>query len=346
MLCAAVVRRRVDAPATASQGRDGFTVRRVTALVFVLGALPASAYGQTVARPAEACSQGEARAAFEEGLLAFAERRWSDAAPAFERALACRPLPVVNYNLALAYRGLGRRIAAIEAFERYLDAPDVDVTPERLQAIRDEVAEMRRQVVELTVTVSPPTAQLRIDDRLFATSGGGALSFPAERPLRLDPGAHVLTWTAPEHTPVRWSEEFRAGFRDARVVSLRPLREGRLVVETSAADAAVYVNRERVGAGRYQSGPLEPGSYEVELRADGYQAFVRRVDVGRTGVVRIDASLQRNALPRWVIPVAVVGGALALGGIIAAVVGATAEEARPLYNPSWTQVIERSGVTP
>ncbi|MFO0652730.1 MAG: PEGA domain-containing protein [Polyangiales bacterium] len=325
-------------------------MRRVTALMFALGLFPAQARAQTAsAQPAQAtdtCSQGEARAAFEAGLLAFAERRWADAAPAFERALACRPLPVVNYNLALAYRGLGRRIAAIEAFQRYLDAPDPDATAERLQAIREEVAEMRRQVVELTVTVSPPSTQLRIDDRVYEAPGGAPLSFPPERPLRLDPGSHVLTWTAPEHTPVRWSEEFRAGFRDTRGVTLRPLREGRLVIESSVSDATVYVNRERVAVGRYQSSPMEPGRYEVELRADGYVPFVRRVDVGRTGVVRIDASLERNALPRWVIPVAVVGGALALGGIIAAVVGATSEGARPLYNPTWTQVVEHAMVTP
>lgn len=318
--------------------------------MFALGLFPAQARAQTAsAQPAQAtdtCSQGEARAAFEAGLLAFAERRWADAAPAFERALACRPLPVVNYNLALAYRGLGRRIAAIEAFQRYLDAPDPDATAERLQAIREEVAEMRRQVVELTVTVSPPSTQLRIDDRVYEAPGGAPLSFPPERPLRLDPGSHVLTWTAPEHTPVRWSEEFRAGFRDTRGVTLRPLREGRLVIESSVSDATVYVNRERVAVGRYQSSPMEPGRYEVELRADGYVPFVRRVDVGRTGVVRIDASLERNALPRWVIPVAVVGGALALGGIIAAVVGATSEGARPLYNPTWTQVVEHAMVTP
>jgi hypothetical protein len=69
------------------------------------------------------------------------------------------------------------------------------------------------------------------------------------------------------------------------------------------------------------------------------------VEVGRTGVVRIDASLAR-ALPGWVVPVSVAGGALVLGGIIAGVVYGTSGEARALYNPSWTQVIERAGATP
>lgn len=315
--------------------------------VLAVSTLSRAASAQTAPATDDRCPPGEARAAFEQGHQAFAERRWADAARDFERSLACRPLAVVNYNLALAYRGLGRRLAAIEAFQRYLDAPEASATPERLQAIRDEMAEIRQQVVELTVSaIDPPGAQLRVDDRAWHTADGAPLSFSAASPLRLDPGPHVLTWTAPEHAPVRWSEDFRPGYRDVRTVSLPWLQEGRLVVEPSVPTAVVYVDRERVGVGRYASEALPPGRYALEIRADGYQVFQRSVEVGRTGVVRVDAALARRALPGWVVPVSVVGGLVVAGAIVATVFAVNESGPRALYTPTWTRTVEGAPVTP
>jgi hypothetical protein len=97
---------------------------------------------------------------------------------------------------------------------------------------------------------------------------------------------------------------------------LVPLRLGHLRVEPSVLTAQVRVDGEPVGRGRYE-GDLEAGEHVVELTAEGYQPFTRRVRVRAGDSLRMDAALGRTA-PRWVLPVAVVSGAALVAGVVVA----------------------------
>lgn len=250
-----------------------------------------------------------ARAAYDEGLRLLAERRFHDAAVALERSSRLRALPVVTYNLALAYRGLGRYVAAIDAFESYLRAPDPAAPTERLAAIREEVADLRSQLVHVTLHVEPADAETVVDGR-------PAGPLPADAPLTLDPGPHVFSWTAPGHRPDRREVPGVAGSTVQLDVRLDALREGRLVVEPTPLSAQVTVDGRPLGAGRRELG-LPPGEHWIELRANGCVPVRRAVQVGPTGTVRLTVALESQPLPRWVVPTAVASAVAVVGAVVA-----------------------------
>ena len=249
----------------------------------------------------------DARAAYEQGVAYLAESRFHDAAVALERSNRLRQLPVVTWNLALAYRGLGRNVAAVEAFERYLLAPEPTAPAERLAAVRDELVELRRWVVRVTFTVTPPEATLVIDGRPQGVLAAG-------HALALDPGAHVFEWSAVDHRPLRREIAGAAGSSEVFNERLEPVQDGRLIVDPLPLTASVTLDGRPLGVSR-QELTLPPGEHWVELSAPGYVATRRAVRVGATGVVRLSLSLERVRLPGWVLPVSVVGSALVVAGV-------------------------------
>lgn len=273
---------------------------------------------------AQAPPVDEARQRYESGVAHLLASRYQEAALALERSYALRPVPVALYNLALAHRGLGRYRSAIELFDRFLRAAGPDVTPERLAAIRAEREDLVRALVEATVRVAPADATLRID-------GGDPVPSPAS--LVLDPGAHVLEWSAPLHRPHREAITATPGSRPALEITLDPIREGRLQVESSVPSAVITLDGERLGTGRVER-EVPVGDHALALRADGHRPVQRAVRVTPGGTVRVVITLERNGLPGWVLPMAIGGGALVLGAVITGVVLATQPEVPALRSGS------------
>lgn len=252
----------------------------------------------------------EARATYEAGVAHLRDARYQEAALALERSYALRPVPVALYNLALAHRGLGRYRSAIELFDRYLRADTANIAPERLAAIRAEREDLVRALVEATIRVTPADATLRVDGAEPARSPGF---------LVLDPGAHLLEWSAPLHRPRREAITATPGSRPAFDIALEPIREGRLQVESPAPNVAIELDGARVGVGRFDA-EVPIGDHTLSLRAAGYRPAQRRVTVSPAGTVRVVITLEREGPPGWVIPTAVAGGAVVLGAVIAGVV--------------------------
>lgn len=241
---------------------------------------------------------------------------------------------MVVYNLALAYRGLGRYVTAIECFERYLLAPEPTVPPERLAAIRDEVADLRRQLVHVQVGVEPADAAMVVDGRPAAPLAPG-------EELVLDPGAHVIEWSAAGFRPARRDlPPGAAGARHSLEVRLVPLREGRLVVEPTPATASVSVDGRPLGAGRREL-QLPPGEYWVEVSAGGHVSARRAVQVGHTGVARLAISLDRQP-NRWLTPLLIGAGAATLGAVVTTVVLTRPDVPAP-HRGNWGDVVEQAG---
>lgn len=265
-----------------------------------------------------------ARRAYEEGVAHLEAARYQEAALALERSYALRPVPVALYNLALAWRGLGRYRAAVGLFDRYLQSPDPAATPERLDAIRAEREELLRALVHAAITVTPRGATLRVDGRDPA---------PSPESLELDPGGHVLEWNAPAHRPHRETITATPGSRPVFSVALEPVREGRLQVEASSPAVLIEIDGQRGGMGRVER-EFPVGEHVVALRASGYRPVERRVTVTPGATVRLVITMERN-VPGWVLPTAIVGGAVLIGAGITAGVLATRPDVPALHNGTW-----------
>jgi hypothetical protein len=273
------------------------------------GALASLAFAAFVAsRAASAQAVDPAREAFEAGVRSLAERRFGDAAAALERSRALRALPVVHYNLALAYRGMGRYNNAITAFEAYLAAPDPSEAPERLAAIREEVSDLRAHLVTLTLATTPADATVSIDGHPLP-AGTTAVT--------LDPGPHAVDVVRLAHRPAHHELTGAPGARVPLTVSLAPIREGRLQVECAVPAARIEVDGASAARGRALL-PLPPGEHRVAVSAEGYLPYRRTVVVGFTGTVRLDVTLveRPNLALRWGL---VAGGAAAVIGAAVAV---------------------------
>lgn len=276
----------------------------------------------------------EARDAYERGLRSIAEGRFHEAASALETSSRLRSLPVVTYNLALAYRGLGRYVTAIECFDRYLLAPEPSVPTERLAAIREEVDHLRRQLVRVRVRVEPASAEMAVDGR-------PAGRLPPGEELVLDPGAHVIEWSAVGYRSERRDLPSNAtNVSHSLEVNLVPIREGRLVVEPTPPTASVTVDGRPLGSGRREL-PLPPGEYWVEVSAGGHISARRAVQVGATGVARLAISLDRQP-NRWLTPLLIGAGVATAAAVVTTIVLAQPDVPAP-HRGTWGDVVEQAG---
>lgn len=267
---------------------------------------------------------------FESGLRALDARRFADAVTAFSEARRVHDLPRVEYNLALAARGAGRYGVAIAAFEAYLASPDPTDTPERLARVREAVAEMRASLARVRFAVTPPTATLTLD--------GAALAHPDE-PRVVDPGEHTLTARCDGHAPAERAFTLRAGADEVVAVALDPLApDARVIITPSVSTASVTLDGVAIGRGSVER-HVEPGEHVVVLTAPEHLALRRVFTVGRTGVVRVDATLSRRPT-RWWIPAAIVGGAALVTGAVALTAWLTRGE-EAYVSPSWGNFTER-----
>jgi tetratricopeptide (TPR) repeat protein len=117
----------------------------LVSLILVL-AFAAPARGQT-----EAARRAEARALVLQGVKLFEQGDYQTAVERFEEAYARFPTPNILYNLAQGYRELGRDVAAIEAYERFVqEAPGADA--ETLREARQAAAGLRQRVGSLEMT--------------------------------------------------------------------------------------------------------------------------------------------------------------------------------------------------
>jgi hypothetical protein len=112
----------------------------------------------------------------------------------FEAAYRLVPSPAILHDFGIVYQGLGRRAAALDAFERFLDQAKNAPPSARAHAER-AVETLRPQVARLQVVVDLTGASIVIDGRTVAQT-------PQEKPIYLDPGPHQLVVEKAGRTPV------------------------------------------------------------------------------------------------------------------------------------------------
>jgi hypothetical protein len=175
-----------------------------------------------------------ARATFADGVADENAKRYEAALEEFRRVAAVRETTNVRYRIASCLDALGRRADALASYEAAVrlgagDAPSADA----VQEARERAAQLDRVVARLTISFSAPPpagAEVRVDETLLDPNAVGDA-------IRLDPGPHSVTATAPGAAPFRTAVTLLDGSRLSLAVDLEPL---------AGADVAASSSRARV----------------------------------------------------------------------------------------------------
>jgi hypothetical protein len=225
--------------------------RPLMAIVLFVAAVSRGA-GVSVASDA-VCDAAQAKRLFADGMKHLAAGEWEQACPRFEQSLACHPRASTQTKVAGCREHDGKLVEALVEYRNALTLEtDAKKTREVEAEIRSLIDAVEARVPRLTITVSPPVADLEVK------LNGRPVS-PAQlgSPLRVDPGEQRVSVSAPGYPEeqVTVALEERAA-RDVaillkettRVPSPEPAKGGELSLQSvapvvAAAPSAAAVAR-------------------------------------------------------------------------------------------------------
>jgi tetratricopeptide (TPR) repeat protein len=160
------------------------TNRRPRVFPLLLALLCASAPAK-----ARAAAQSDPRAAarrhFDNGVAAFNDRRFAEAADEFDAAYQASPAFAVLYNIGQVNVALGRSVEAVDAFEKYLRQGASAVAAERRREVETEIEKQLGRIGAVTVRTVPENAEVRVDGKLVGAT-------PLVGPVRMTAGKHTV----------------------------------------------------------------------------------------------------------------------------------------------------------
>jgi hypothetical protein len=149
----------------------------------------------------------------------------------FKEAYDLVASPKIFYNFGLAYRGMGKTTAAIEAFEKFLaDAPDAD--PDRRSDAEHQKEVLLPQIGSVVVSCDTDGAEISVDGQSYGVT-------PLKGAIRLDPGPHqlVIEESGVAHFTQKLTTE--PGQQVAVMAALRPTVVAPVAVQAAPAPAVV-----------------------------------------------------------------------------------------------------------
>ena len=296
--------------------------------------------------------------AYNRGFDLAKNEQWGDALASFEESARHRDAPLVQYNIAICQRALGRYVAARGTAKKVLAAPG-SLSQSYVEDLQAYVAEFEAVVVRLEVTVAPKTAGLTVDGRPLEKSGDvyvtGKGKAPAEGSklgierftVLLDPGSHLFLARRKGHQDVVIQRSYRPGQQTKLALKLDEM-PATVVVKSSPKDAIIRVNDREVGVA-----PAEferpPGNYRLEVFKDEYETYTTQLDLEAGQRAELTAELQPYVAPvyeRWWFWTSLVG--VVATGVVTAVVVTLPEPVPPDYetgSADWLVTPEPSGLT-
>jgi hypothetical protein len=171
----------------------------------------AVAWGNSAARAADrmpkdddALLRHRAKELLVEGVALIRQGQYQTALERFDAAYSLVPSPNIYYDRALAYLGLRRPAAALEAFEAFL-AESTHPPPGKREEAQSHQTQLLTQVARLDTSALPPGAEVIVD-------GGGRGRTPLPRSVYLDPGPHEISiFLSTSAARINQAVEARAG---------------------------------------------------------------------------------------------------------------------------------------
>ncbi len=162
--------------------------------------------------------QALARRLFDEGVALAEAERWAQALSAFRRSADLVVRPSTSYNIANALYRLDRPVEGLRELDRYQAMPEV------LTNLRDRErgVDLRNlldgAVGRLRLTITPASAEVLIDGKLFPETG-------TNREILVNPGSHSIQVTHRGYETDSREIEVERGGRHADTIALAPRKQ-------------------------------------------------------------------------------------------------------------------------
>lgn len=273
----------------------------VLALGFVSVSPRVASAQQKPAPDDEATTQ--AKKSFIEGQKEFKKSNYKKAIELWEKAYELKQLPLLLYNISLAYERLGDKEAALLYAQRYIDAQPQD--DPLVGQVKGNIEGLAKTIERpLSITADPGDAQIIVDD-------GAPLASPAEVTLAL--GEHKIKivkdgYETQEQTVSVWLDPlFPLNVK-------LTLRKYDVHIKGLPAGAQVKLNGELIADPRTLTAPKGPQT--LEIVATGFEPFRKEFSVtGEKDVVIADLVPVQSGRNTLLIPGALGAGALVFSGV-------------------------------
>lgn len=157
---------------------------------------PPSPFNGSTAGNLDGKARSRARSLYDQGVQAYNESRYYQAASHFSDAYRVFPTPQLLFNVAKAYDKLGVPSSALSSYRDYLrkipDASDAVDVGNRVHELESTLAQ--RGVQQLSVLTTPPRALLAVDGTPVGITPWTGETWPGEHRLTVTLDGHkVLT---------------------------------------------------------------------------------------------------------------------------------------------------------
>lgn len=122
----------------------------------------------------------EARRRYDLGLKLYEDGNYEASRIEFERAMSLAPSYRILFNIGQAYKQLNNYVAAVSAFERYLQEGGAEVPEDRKTQVKNDIAELQKRIGRIRISTSPG-AEITIDGVVVGKA-------PLSGPIPINPG--------------------------------------------------------------------------------------------------------------------------------------------------------------
>jgi hypothetical protein len=230
-----------------------------------------------------------ARSHFQKGLALADAGRFEEAVVEFESAYALKPQPAVLFNVAIAYANARRPAQASSYLRKYLASAGPNADPRRVRDAEARLVTLETIVGGLEVVTNPAEARLLLDGQ------------PVTSPLVIDPGAHLLTATAPGYEPSLHSLQISQGEHRSLQVVLTPMPMrvalaepmGLVMIRCNVPDVRIIVDDASMAmTPRQDPISVKAGARRIRFERQGYQSWSVSVEARAAALTVIDCKLR------------------------------------------------------
>lgn len=247
---------------------------------------------------------GQAKSDYDSGITLYRQTEYAAASAKFVSAYDTSKDARLLWNAAAAEKQLHHYAKARTYVRQYVQL-GVDLSDKDKTDAADLVVVLDKLISDVTISVNEPGATIVIDGETVGES-------PLAKPLALDSGTRAVKVEKAGFLPFQSSVVVNGGAAQTVEVKLQPhVKDGRIAVRASQADATILLDRQAVGTGTY-SGIIPSGAHQLGVTKDGYKPYELSFNIAENGTRSFDVTLEKKKgpLPVWAM---IVGGVLVAG---------------------------------